>query len=83
MYADFQEKKTFADISGKKFQTFHCSNVTTMISLGCFPKIPAKLFSLKLAYIHIQKTSPTYVASYLSRQELCLPSKSLYFVVLY
>ena len=26
-YADFQEK-IFADISGKKFQTFHCSNVT-------------------------------------------------------
>ena len=26
MYVDFQEK-IFAEISGKKFQTFHCSNV--------------------------------------------------------
>ena len=26
-YADFQEK-IFAEISGKKYQTFHCSNVS-------------------------------------------------------
>ena len=29
-YADFQEK-IFAEISGKMFQTFHCSNVTRYI----------------------------------------------------
>ena len=33
MYANFREK-IFAEISGKKFQTFHYSNVTTMKSLG-------------------------------------------------
>ena len=33
MYSNFQEK-IFAEISGKKFQTFHCSNVTTKKSLG-------------------------------------------------
>ena len=32
MYANFQEK-IFAEISGKKFQTFHCRNVTTMTCL--------------------------------------------------
>ena len=34
-YSNFQEK-IFAEISEKKFQTFHCSNVTTMKSLGIF-----------------------------------------------
>ena len=37
MYADFQEK-IFAEISGKKFQTFHCSNDTAMKSLGVFSR---------------------------------------------
>ena len=31
MYANFQEK-ILEEISGKKFQTFHCNNVTTMNS---------------------------------------------------
>ena len=30
------KKKIFAQISGKMFQTFHCSNVTTMASLELF-----------------------------------------------
>ena len=37
MYADFQEK-IFAEISGKMFQTFLCSNVTTMES-WVFPSV--------------------------------------------
>ena len=36
MYADFQEK-IFVEISWKKFQTFHCSNVTIMENLELFP----------------------------------------------
>ena len=32
VYADFEEE-IFAEIYGKKFQTFHCSNVTRMKSL--------------------------------------------------
>ena len=35
-YVDFQEK-IFPETSGKKFQTFHCSNATTMKSLELFP----------------------------------------------
>ena len=81
MYADFQEK-IFAEISGKMFQTFHCSNVTTMKSLGVFPRYIREYFFWKWAYMVprcIQKTSPTlkYVTSSLLRPEICLSSKSL------
>ena len=37
MYADFQEK-ILTEIFWKKFQTFHCSNVTTLKSLELFPR---------------------------------------------
>ena len=37
-YADFQEE-TFAEISGKLFQTFHGSNITTMNSLELSAKV--------------------------------------------
>ena len=43
-YANFQEK-IFAEISGKKFQTFHCSNVTIMKSLGIFSRNLCGVFS--------------------------------------
>ena len=49
-YADFQEK-IFADISGEKFQTFHCSNVTTMESLELFPRNIRKDFFLKIGIL--------------------------------
>ena len=36
-YANFQEKN-FPETSGRKFKTFHCSNVTTMKSLELFTR---------------------------------------------
>ena len=48
-YANFQEK-VFAKISGKMFQTFHYSYVTTMKNSGFSSEISAKIFSWKLAY---------------------------------
>ena len=43
-YANFHEK-IFVEISGKKFKSFHCSNVTTTKSLGViFPEISTKNF---------------------------------------
>ena len=53
MYADFQEN-IFAEISGKKFQTFHCSNVTAMKSLEFFPRNLREDFFLKIG-IHSAK----------------------------
>ena len=53
MYADFQ-KKIFAEISGKMFQTFHCTNVTTMKSLELFPRNLREHFFLKIS-IHCDK----------------------------
>ena len=53
MYANFQEK-IFAEISGIKFQTFHCSNFTTMKNLGVFSRNLCKDFFLKIG-IHIAK----------------------------
>ena len=47
-YADFQEK-IFPETSGKKFQTFHCSNVTTMKSLELFPRRFREDFFLKIS----------------------------------
>ena len=49
-YADFQEK-IFAEISGKKFQTFHCINVTTMKSLELFPRNLREDFFLKIGIL--------------------------------
>ena len=43
-YADFQEK-IFAEISGKKYQTFHCSNVTTMKSFLKIGILRAKVYT--------------------------------------
>jgi len=42
MYADFQEK-IFAEISGRNFQTFHCSNVTTRLH----PSVSIRIFKYK------------------------------------
>ena len=42
-YANF-EYKIFPETSGKKFQTFHCSKITTMKS-NFFPDISGKIFS--------------------------------------
>ena len=53
MYADFQEK-IFAGIFGKKFQTFHCSNVTTMKILELFLRRFRRDFFLKIG-IHRAK----------------------------
>ena len=80
MYADFQEK-IFLEISGKKFQTFHCINVTTMKSLELFPRNILEEFFLKIGLEPrcIQRTTPTQknVTSSLLRSELWSPSKSL------
>ena len=48
LYADFQEK-IFPETSGKKLQTFHCSNVTTMKSLELFPRHFREDFFLKIS----------------------------------
>ena len=45
-YANFQEKIS-AEISGTKFQSFHCSNVTTTKSLGIFLRNSVKVYSKK------------------------------------
>ena len=47
LYADFQEK-IFPETSGKKFQTFHCSNVTTMKSFELSPRRFREVFFLKI-----------------------------------
>ena len=82
MYADFQEK-IIADISWKKFQTFHCSNVTTMENLELFPRNLREDFFLKIG-IHSAKVYTKKVpnieeciTSSLSRSEVWLPSESL------
>ena len=46
-YANFQEK-IFPETSGKKFQNFHCSNVTTMEILELFPRRFREDFFLKI-----------------------------------
>ena len=53
VYANFQEK-IFPETSGKKFQNFHCSNVTTMKSLELFPRRFRRDFFLKIG-IHRAK----------------------------
>ena len=53
LYADFQEK-IFFETSGKKFQTFHCSKVTTMKSLELCPRRFRQDFFLKIG-IHRAK----------------------------
>ena len=53
VYANFQEKIS-PETSGKKFQTFHCSNVTTMKSLELFPRRFRRDFFLKIG-IHRAK----------------------------
>ena len=58
-YADFQEK-IFAEISGTKFQTFHCSNATTMKSFELFPRRFRRDFFLKIG-IHRDKVYTTKV----------------------
>ena len=50
-YANFQEKKIFAEISGKKFQTFHCSNVNTMENLELFSRNLREDFFLKIGIL--------------------------------
>ena len=49
-YAKFQEK-IFPETSGKKFQNFHCSNVTTMKSLELFPRRFRGNFFLKIGIL--------------------------------
>ena len=53
VYANFQEKIS-PETSGKKFQTFHCSNVTTMKILELFPRRFREDFFLKIG-IHRAK----------------------------
>ena len=58
----FSRKKIFAEISGKKFQIFHCSNVT----IGTFSQKYPRTFFLENPKIYlvpryIQKISPTYL----------------------
>ena len=45
------KKKIFAEISGKKFQTFHCSKVTTMKSLELLPRNLHEYFFLKIGIL--------------------------------
>ena len=80
MYASFQEK-IFAEISGKKFQIFHCSNVTTMKRLELREDFFLKIgiYNAK-AYTKNVPNNPTqkYVTSSLPRSELLsISSKSL------
>ena len=49
-YANFEEK-IFAEISGKNFETFHCSNITTMKSLIIFSSNLSDDFFLKLGIL--------------------------------
>ena len=49
-YANFQEKIS-AEISGRKFQIFHCSNVTTMKILGFFSRNLREDFFLKIGIL--------------------------------
>ena len=48
------KKKISPETSGKKFQTFHCSNVTTMKILELFPRRFREDFFLKIG-IHRAK----------------------------
>ena len=43
------QEKIFTEISEKKFQTFHCSNVTTMKILGEFSRNVREDFFLKIS----------------------------------
>ena len=52
-YANFQEKIS-AEISGRKFQIFHCSNVTTMKSLGIFSRNLREDFFLKIGILSVK-----------------------------
>ena len=52
-YANFKEK-IFVEIYGKKFQTFHCSNVTTMKSLGIFSRNLRRDFFLKISIFSVK-----------------------------
>ena len=52
-YANFQEKIS-AEISGRKFQSFHCSNVTTMKSLGIFSRNLRGDFFLKIGILSVK-----------------------------
>ena len=70
-YANLQEK-IFVGIFGKKFQTFHCSNVTTMKSLGIFSRDLRKDFFLKIGMLSAKvytKTVPNI--------EVCFPRNDL------
>ena len=86
VYANFQEK-IFPETSGKKFQNFHCSNVTTMKSLELFPRRFRRDFFLKIgihrAKVYTKKVPNIEVCDFIPDSPRTLSIKEVIVVLYY